>query len=50
MEALGHVAVNSLSKPMFAHLYTSNSAKVNVLLTMWGVADPLKLAEIHNRA
>merc|ERR1712232_748365 len=47
--ALAEIAVYSLSKPMFAHLYATKLDKVNVLLTMWGVADPSKLTEIQTR-
>jgi len=47
VELLAQIAVTSLSDPMFAHLYTTNIKKVNVLLTMWKVADPIKLQEIQ---
>mmetsp|Transcript_24723 Transcript_24723/g.40104 ORF Transcript_24723/g.40104 Transcript_24723/m.40104 type:complete len:922 (-) Transcript_24723:1492-4257(-) len=47
IEILTNIAIYSLSKPMFAHLYSTNLSKVNVLLTMWGVADPIKLSEIQ---
>jgi len=50
LELLANIAVHSLSKPMFAHLYSTNIAKVNVLLTMWAVADPIKLSEIQQKA
>jgi hypothetical protein len=49
LDCLGHIAVMALSKPMFAHLYTTTAAKVNVLLTMWGVADRQKLFEIEEQ-
>ena len=45
---LANIAIESLSKPMFAHLYSSSVSKVNVLLTMWGLADPTKLSEIQD--
>lgn len=47
IEVLAKIAVYSVSKPMFAHLYKTNIAKVNVLLTTWRVADPVKLSEIQ---
>mmetsp|Transcript_21361 Transcript_21361/g.38383 ORF Transcript_21361/g.38383 Transcript_21361/m.38383 type:complete len:135 (+) Transcript_21361:1927-2331(+) len=47
VEILAQIAVHSLSKPMFAHLYSTDLSKVNVLLTMWGLADPVKLSEIQ---
>lgn len=49
MEAMGRTALVALSKPAFAHLYPTASAKVSVLLEMWGLADPRKLAEVQRR-
>ena len=46
---LALIAVTALSKPMFAHLYSTKLAKVDVLLNMWGVADATKLEEIETR-
>jgi len=43
IQLLGLLAVVSLSKPSFHHLYPSNNAKVGVLLEMWGFSDPIKL-------
>lgn len=46
---LALIAVTALSKPMFAHLYATKLAKLEVLLNMWGVADATKLEEIETR-
>ena len=46
VEALAHVAVDALGKPMFAHLYQTHAARVSVLLVMWGLGDPNKLDEV----
>tara|TARA_B110000305_G_C19153711_1_gene499272 strand:- start:13 stop:726 length:714 start_codon:yes stop_codon:yes gene_type:complete len=43
IQLLGLLAVVSLSKPSFQHLYPSNGSKVGVLLEMWGFSDPIKL-------
>jgi hypothetical protein len=49
VEALGRTALLALSKPAFAELYPTAFAKVSVLLEMWGMADPRKLAEVARR-
>jgi hypothetical protein len=49
MEGMGRTALVALSKPAFAHLYPTAAAKVAVLLEMWGMADPRKLAEVQRR-
>ena len=48
-EAAGRTALVALSKPAFQHLYPGARDKVAVLLEMWGLADPRKLAEIQRR-
>ena len=47
---LAEIAIFSLSKPMFSHLYSSDKSKVNVLLNMWGIADANKISAIRPRA
>ena len=49
IEASGRTALVALSKPAFQHLYPTARDKVAVLLEMWGLADPRKLAEIQRR-
>ena len=49
VEALGHVALTALSKPMFSHMYSSSASKVNVLLAMWGVGDADKLDSLRSQ-
>jgi hypothetical protein len=49
IEAAGRTALVALSKPAFQHLYPTARDKVAVLLEMWGLADPHKLAEIQRR-
>lgn len=46
IEALGHVAINSLGKPMFSHLYSTPASRVSVLLVMWGLGDAASLDAI----
>lgn len=46
VEALARVALVSLSKPAFEHLYPSAKEKVSVLLEMWGVGDAKRLEEV----
>jgi len=50
VETLANIAVQSLSKPMFAHLYSTNLKKVDVMLSMWGLGDPVKLSEIQEES
>jgi len=50
IQLLGLLAVVSLSKPSFQHLYPSNNAKVGVLLEMWGFSDPIKLQMVQRGA
>jgi hypothetical protein len=47
--ALYQVAIFALSKDMYRDLYPRDSDKVQVLLNLWGVADPEKLAQINMR-
>ena len=49
IEALGRTALFSLSKAAFARLYPTPTSKVVVLLEMWSMADPRKLAEVQQR-
>jgi hypothetical protein len=49
IEAAGRTALVALSKPAFQHLYPTAKDKVAVLLEMWGLADPHKLAEVQRR-
>ena len=37
----------SLSKEMYRNLYPNDSDKVQVLLNLWGVASPEKLAQMN---
>ena len=45
--ALYEVAMYSLSKEMYRDLYPNDSDKVQVLLNLWGVASPEKLAQMN---
>ena len=47
--ALYEVAMYSLSKEMYRDLYPNDSDKVQVLLNLWGVASPEKLAQVNVR-
>ena len=49
IEALGRSALTALSKPAFVHIYPSARDKVGVLLEMWRLGDPSKLAEVVRR-
>ena len=49
VEALGLVAVNSLGKPMFAHLYQTPQSRIAVLLGMWGLGDPATFEAVAQR-
>ena len=45
VDALKRIALNALSKQPFANIYPTDEAKVTVLLEMWGLGDPAKLAK-----
>lgn len=49
VSALYEVAMYSLSKEMYRDLYPNDSDKVQVLLNLWGVASPEKLAQVNVR-
>jgi len=49
VESLGYIAIEALGKPMFAHLYTTDAARVSVLLVMWGLGDPASLDAVVAR-
>lgn len=49
VDALGLVAVNTLGKPMFAHLYQTPQSRVSVLLGMWGLGDPATFDAVLQR-
>ncbi|EGB13013.1 hypothetical protein AURANDRAFT_60749 [Aureococcus anophagefferens] len=40
----------AFDKPHYQALYTTNAAKLSVLLERWGLADPVRLEIIRNRA
>lgn len=46
---LAEIAIFCLSKPMFAHLYSTDKSKINVLLNMWGVADANKIMSLKQQ-
>ena len=39
----------AFDKPHYQALYTTNAAKLSVLLERWGLADPVRLEIIRNR-
>ena len=47
--ALYEVAVFSLSKEMYRELYKNDTDKLQVLLNLWGLGKPKKLAEVNMR-
>jgi len=49
IDALYLLAVVSLSKKTFSNLYPTDAEKVNVLLGLWGLGDPLKLEQIKGK-
>jgi len=49
VSALYQLANDALSKKMFEGLYPRDVDKVGVVLTLWGLADPQKLAQIMSR-
>ena len=49
VQALGYIAIDALGKPMFSHLYTTDAARVSVLLVMWGLGDPASLDAVVAR-
>ena len=49
VDALYLLAVASLSKKAFSNLYPTDSEKVNVLLGLWGLGDPLKLEQVKGK-
>lgn len=49
VDGLCFVAITSLGKPMFAHLYTTNASRVSVLLVMWGLGDANQLDAVVSR-
>ena len=49
IDALRITAVLALSKKTFKALYPTEASKVHVLLSLWGVGDPLKLEQLRSR-
>ncbi len=49
IDALRITAVVALSKKTFKSLYPTEASKVHVLLSLWGVGDPLKLEQLRSR-
>jgi len=49
IEAMGRMAIIALSKPAFQHIYKTAAQKIEVMLEMWELADPDKLAEIKEK-
>ena len=50
VDALRITAIGALSKKMFKNLYPTDAAKVNTMLSLWGLGDPLKLEQIRVRS
>ena len=48
VDALRITAVVALGKKSFKNLYPSNSSRVHVLLSLWGVGDPMKLEQLKS--
>ena len=48
IDALRITAVVALSKKTFKSLYPTEASKVHVLLSLWGVGDPLKLEQLRS--
>ena len=49
VDALRITAVNALSKKTFKNLYPTDASKVHVMLSLWGLGDPLKLEQLKSR-
>lgn len=48
-EGIGRMALVCLSKPEFAQIYPTPADKVEVVLEIWGLGNPSKLAEVKGR-